>query len=334
MRVFRDMGIIDYMGRDINYARISVTDRCNYRCVYCMPAGGITSCSHEAIMRYEDIMWLSRILVSLGVTRVRFTGGEPFARLGMAEFLAAFRREFPDLAVSVTTNASLISKYVPEIKEARLYGLNISLDTLDPEKFSRLTRTGDLSDVLEGIDAALGVGVPTVKTNTVLMKGFNDDELPRILNFAWDKGILPRIIEFMPLENELWGKDKFIGSAEIFDIMKSFSDWVPFAENAGRLRHNAAGPAKYYTDGASGRVFGIIAAVSNHFCAECNRLRITATGKMRACLFNNEEIPLLDLIRSRDEEAVRRAILSGINLKPDNWRECADGSGRMSGIGG
>ena len=328
------MGIIDYKGREINYARISVTDRCNYRCVYCMPAQGVTSCSHTAIMRYEEIMWLSRVLVSLGVTRVRFTGGEPFARLGMAEFLVEFRREFQDLAVSVTTNASLISKHIPEIKEARLCGLNISLDTLDPKKFREITRTGDLSDVLEGIDAALGAGVPVVKTNTVLMKGFNDEELPRILSFAWGKGILPRIIEFMPLEDELWNRNRFLGSEEIFDIVRDYGDWVPFAENVGYPQCNAAGPAKYYTDAASGRVFGIIGAVSNHFCTDCNRLRITATGKMRACLFNKEETPLLDLIRSRDEEAVRHSILSGIDLKPDNWRECADGSGRMSGIGG
>ena len=137
----------------------------------------------------------------------------------------------------------------------------------------------------------------------------------------------------MPLEDELWGKDRFLGSAKIFDIMKDFGDWTPLAD-IGHPQNNAAGPAKYYTDASSGRVFGIIGAVSSHFCADCNRLRITATGKMRACLFNSEEVPLIDLIHSRDEEAVRGAILSGINLKPENWRECADGSGRMSGIGG
>jgi cyclic pyranopterin phosphate synthase len=285
-------------------------------------------------MRYEEIIWLSRVLVSLGVNHVRFTGGEPFARLGVAEFLVEFRREFPDLAVSVTTNASLISKYIREIREARLCGLNISLDTLEPKKFSGLTRTGDISDVLAGIDAALDGGVPNIKTNTVLMRGFNDDELPRIMNFAWGRGIIPRIIEFMPLEDELWGRDKFIGSTEIFDIMKDFGDWAPLAGEVGYLYHHATGPAKYYVDVSNGRVFGIIEAVSNHFCAECNRLRITATGKMRACLFNNREMSLIDLIRSEDEEGVRLAILSGADLKPENWRECADGFGRMSGIGG
>ena len=334
MQAARDMGIIDYKGREINYARISVTDRCNFRCLYCMPAQGVASCSHAAVMRYEEIMWLTQILVSLGIKRVRFTGGEPFARRGMARFLVDFRRKFPDLSVSVTTNASLISKHVFEIKEARLNGLNISLDTLDPKKFFKITRTGNLSDVLEGINAGLDAGVRTIKTNTVLLKGFNNDELPRILSFAWDKGILPRIIEFMPLEEELWGKDRFIGSAEIFETMKEFGDWVPLTKDAGNIQHNVAGPAEYFTDVSSGRIFGIIAAVSKHFCTGCNRLRITATGKMRACLFNNEEISLIDFIRSRDEEAVRRAILSGIDLKPENWRECVDGFGRMSGIGG
>ena len=328
------MGIIDYKGRDINYARISVTDRCNYRCVYCMPARGVASCSHASIMRYEEIIWLSRILASLGISHFRFTGGEPFARRGMAEFLVEFRRLFPELAVSVTTNASLISKHVTEIKKASLYGLNISLDTLDPKKFAEITRRGNLSDVLEGIETALDIGIPTVKTNTVLLKGFNDDELPRILNFAWGNGIIPRIIEFMPLQEELWGQDRFIGSAEIFEAMKEFGDWVPYAKTAGGIQHKAAGPAKYFTEISSGRIFGIIGAVSNHFCTECNRLRITATGKMRACLFNNEEIPLIDLIRSRNEEAVRHAILSGMDLKPENWRECMKGFGRMSAIGG
>ena len=329
------MGLIDHRGREINYARISVTDRCNFRCLYCMPAGGVAPCSHSAIMRYEDIMWLSRLLVSLGVKRVRFTGGEPFARLGMAEFLVDFRREFRDIAVTATTNASLISKNIKEIKEARLDGLNISLDTLDPGKFSEITRTGNLADVLEGIDAALSIGISSVKLNVVPMKGWNDAELPRILEYAWSKGILPRMIEFMPLEDELWGRDKFIAANEIIDIVSRLGNWAPIGEGDARSSvPNSAGPAKYYADASSGRVFGIIGAVSNHFCAHCDRLRITATGRMRACLFNNEETPLIDLIRSRDEEAARRAILSGINLKPDNWRGCADGFGQMSRIGG
>jgi cyclic pyranopterin phosphate synthase len=134
----------------------------------------------------------------------------------------------------------------------------------------------------------------------------------------------------MPLEGELWGRDKFVSAEEIRNVMRDYGYWIPVERNSESPR----GPAKYYYDAEGGRVFGIIEAVSNHFCSECNRLRITASGKMRACLFNSGEIPLIGLIRSGDEDAARRAILSGINLKPENWRECADGCGRMSGIGG
>jgi cyclic pyranopterin phosphate synthase len=293
-----------------------------------MPEDGVAPCSHGEIARYEDIMWLSRVLVSLGVTRVRFTGGEPFARLGMAEFLASFRREFPSLHIAVTTNASLLEGHGAALAEARLSGMNISLDTLDSRKFAEITRTGNISDVTRGIESALSLGIP-LKTNTVLMRGVNDSELPAILRFAWARGITPRVIEFMPLEGSLWGSDKFIGSAEILELAGKCGKWTP-APGGGV----PGGPAKYYTDTESGNVLGIIEAVSNHFCAGCNRLRITASAKMRACLFNNEEIPLLDAIRERDEDSVRRAILSGIGLKPENWRECADGRGHMSDIGG
>ncbi|MDR3076012.1 MAG: radical SAM protein, partial [Synergistaceae bacterium] len=244
MRTGGKMGIIDSKGRNIDYARISVTDRCNYRCVYCMPSDGVAPCSHADIMRYEEIIWLARVLVSLGVRRVRFTGGEPFARKGMPEFLVNFRREFPGLAVSVTTNASLLARHAPAIAEAGLSGLNVSLDTLDPAKFSEITRTGDIADVMRGIDAALSVGIPEIKTNTVLIRGFNDGELPDILRFAWGKGLVPRIIEFMPLEGELWERERFASAGEIWGVMSKYGDWVPL-EKRSSLPH---GPAKYYSD--------------------------------------------------------------------------------------
>lgn len=317
-------------GRQIDYARISVTDRCNYRCVYCMPEEGVKSVSHGDILRYEEIIWLARILMSLGIRHIRFTGGEPLVRRGMAEFLVDFRREFPDIALSMTTNASLITGARAMITAARLSSLNISLDTLDPEKFASITRVGDIESVMSGISAALECGIGVVKTNTVLIRGFNDDELPRTLNFAWDKGMTPRIIEFMPLSEGLWGTDKFVGASEVLRIAGSLGNWAPVTTTGGSSR----GPAAYYADAATGRSFGIIEAVSNHFCSSCNRLRITASGNMRACLFNNEEIPLMKLIRELDEDGVIRAVTAGINLKPEEWRGAADGAGVMSGIGG
>jgi cyclic pyranopterin phosphate synthase len=324
------MPITDSKGRIIDYARISVTDRCNYRCTYCMPEEGVLPCSHADIMRFEDIIWMSGILASMGVRRVRFTGGEPFVRKGMPEFLASFSRQFPGISVFVTTNASLLSKHARAIEEARLSGLNISLDTIDPAKFAAITRTGSLPDVIAGIDAATRLGIDEIKTNTVLIRGFNDQELPEILNFSWSRGIVPRIIEFMPLEERLWGRDKFVSANEIFGILQRYGDWAP----AGGPKKPSSGPAKYFEDRSTGRIVGLIEAVSRHFCSECNRLRITASGHMRACLFNNDEIPLLHLVRERDGESLIRAILSGIDMKPGNWREAADGFGRMSGIGG
>jgi cyclic pyranopterin phosphate synthase len=182
---------------------------------------------------------------------------------------------------------------------------------------------------MSGIRSAIAIGLRPIKTNTVLVRGFNDLELPDIMNFAWGNGLLPRIIEFMPMNDCLWGRDKFVGSGEILGILSSLGDWSLAEQDEA-----SHGPARYYIDNNTGRRLGIIEAVSNHFCSGCNRIRITASGKMRACLFNNEEIPLLHLIRERDAEAVKREIKSGINLKPDEWRNSSDGKSDMSGIGG
>ncbi|MDR2743903.1 MAG: radical SAM protein, partial [Desulfovibrio sp.] len=214
------MGIRDSRGRDINYARISVTDRCNFRCVYCMPEEGVKTRAHADIMRYEDIVWLSRILVSLGIRHIRFTGGEPLVRRGMADFLESFGEEFHELDISVTTNASLLSRFAGTIAKARLSGINISLDTLDRVKLASMTRLGDISDVMTGIASALESGIPNIKTNTVVMRGFNEHELPDIVRFSWKMGLLPRMIEFMPLGGDLWGREKFVPSGEILELLK------------------------------------------------------------------------------------------------------------------
>ncbi|MDR3165518.1 MAG: GTP 3',8-cyclase MoaA [Synergistaceae bacterium] len=325
------MRIIDKRGRDINYARISVTDRCNYRCVYCMPEEGVKPRSHSEIMRFEDILWLSRILVSLGIRHIRFTGGEPLVRRGMADFLVSFREEFPELDISMTTNASLLSRFAGIIAKARLSGMNVSLDTLDTGKFTSMTRLGDISGVMSGIASAAELGIPNIKTNTVVMRGFNEHELPGIVKFSWKLGFIPRMIEFMPLCGDLWGKETFVSSGEIFELLKPAGDWSPERPGAKKTAH---GPAKYYTDARTGLKVGVIEAVSNHFCSECNRLRITAAGNLRACLFSSKETPLLTAIRERDEAASREAILTGIGLKPKKWNEAADGEGHMSDIGG
>ncbi|MDR0765127.1 MAG: GTP 3',8-cyclase MoaA [Synergistaceae bacterium] len=325
------MVITDSRGRVIKYARISVTDRCNYRCVYCMPEEGVKSRARFETMRYGDIIWLSRILVSLGIRHIRFTGGEPLVREGMADFLVSFREEFPALDISMTTNASLLSGFAGTIAKARLSGMNVSLDTLDGDKFAAMTRLGDISDVMSGIASAVGRGIPNIKTNTVVMRGFNEHELPDIVKFSQKLGLIPRMIEFMPLSGNLWRRENFVPSREIFELLKPAGDWKP--EARGR-RETARGPAKYYTDARTGLKVGIIDAISGRFCPECDRLRITAAGNMRACLFKGEETSLLDLIRGMDEAAARGAILTGIGLKPEKREDSADGLCHMSDIGG
>lgn len=327
------MGITDKIGRNIDYARISLTDRCNYRCVYCMPEEGVPLLRHEEIMRYEEIFFLSRALQELGVKKIRFTGGEPLLRKGIVPFLIDFHKGFPDMALSITTNASLLSGCAWELAQIGLSGMNVSLDTLAPDKFRNITRVGEIKDVLEGIDCAIEAGIANIKTNTVLVRGFNDEELPRILDYAWSKGIVPRVIEFMPLGDDVWEKRKFIGAPEILEMLRDRGDWR-LQSPAGNTTLPPAGPARYYVDLATGNRVGVIEAVSNHFCASCNRLRITPSGGLLPCLFARDEISLLHLIRHRDGEGLKEAILHGMNFKPNSWEETRDGKARMSGIGG
>jgi cyclic pyranopterin phosphate synthase len=214
-----------------------------------------------------------------------------------------------------------------------LSGVNISLDTLDPEKFRRITRVGDISGVLGGISASLASGIPNIKTNTVPIRGFNDEELPLILSFAWENGLLPRLIEFMPVGEDVWRKEMFIGEDEILrGLTRHFGAWTPLGPGTSAAAH-PQGPARYYRD-ALGREVGVIAAVSSHFCGTCNRLRVTASGHLRACLFSESETPLLGLVRSGDSGGLRSAILDGMNAKPRRWEQERSGTLQMSNIGG
>lgn len=327
------MAIKDKKGRSIDYARISLTDRCNYRCVYCMPEEGVSLLRHEEIMRYEEISFLSRVLRELGVKKIRFTGGEPLLRKGIVPFLIDFRKKFSDMALSITTNASLLAGCARGLSQVGLSGMNISLDTLNREKFRNITRVGNIEDVMYGIDSAIEAGITNIKTNTVLVRGFNDGELFEILEYAWEKGIVPRLIEFMPLGDDVWEKRKFIGAPEILELLRSRGDWQPLL-SVGDVSQPPVGPARYYVDSSTGKRVGLIEAVSHHFCSSCNRLRITSSGGLLPCLFAHEEIPLLSLIRCRDGEGLKKAILRGIDFKPDCWEKIRDGKARMSGIGG
>lgn len=320
----------DTLGRRLNYVRISVTDRCNFRCTYCMPAEGVVWQDHAHIMRFEEMLDLCRTLASLNVRKIRFTGGEPLVRRGMVDFLLELRRQQPELKIALTTNASLLDEAANRLAEVRLSALNISLDTLNPEKFKSITRIGDIESVLRGIRAARDAGIGNIKLNTVLVRGFNDDEVEAILRFATQSGVLLRLIEFMPLGDDVWTSDKFISSGDILEMLSRFGRWNPDVSQATELD----GPASYYKNETTGARIGIISAVSKHFCASCNRLRVSASGKLRTCLFSGSEYPLLPHLRSKNLSQVRSCILHAVAEKPKCWQDIRDGSLQMSRIGG
>lgn len=320
--------LVDGFGRRLNYVRISVTDRCNFRCTYCMPEEGVACLSHRDILRYEDIAFLCKAFADLGVGKFRFTGGEPLVRKGLVPFLQEFHREMPHIKTALTTNGSLLEEYAGELSRAGLHSLNISLDTLDPEKFRQITRIGDIGRVLAGIDAARRAGLKNIKLNAVLIRGFNDGEVERLLEFAEEHGLLLRLIEFMPLEDDVWTKDAFISGEEILSMLPG-GRWIK--ENGGSKED---GPAQYFVNEATGRRIGVIDAVSNHFCKNCNRLRVSAEGGLRTCLFSENETPLKDIIERRDADGLRAALLAAARAKPRCWSDVKTGTLHMSGIGG
>ncbi len=315
--------IHDNYNRPINYLRISVTDRCNLRCQYCMADSEIDLQDHYKMLTYEEIAKIVKVAASLGISKVRLTGGEPLVR---AEFPKLVRmlssiEGIDDL--SLTTNGVLLSEMAMELVEAGLNRVNISLDTLDPHKFAQLTKRPFFEKVMQGIDTAKKVGLNPVKINTVVMRGFNDDELVDVAAKSIEADWHIRFIELMPIaySNE-WLKN-YISSEEIkTKIEESLGKLIPCQSRySPKSVSNSDGPAKYYRfDGAKGTV-GFISPVSEHFCQSCNRLRLTSDGKLRPCLLSDNEIDLRSVLRSDDfENGLRQAIIEAISNKPRHHR--------------
>ena len=321
--------LIDDYGRHLNYVRISVTDRCNFRCTYCMPAEGVKCMEHKDILRYEEITLLCDAFWQLGVRKFRFTGGEPLVRKGMMDFLASLKVKYPEMKIALTTNASLLGEYSKRLAEIGIHSLNISLDTLDPVKFASITRIGNLSSVILGIRAAASAGIKNLKLNAVLVKNFNDSEIGELLAFAKGEGLMLRLIEFMPIEDSVWSKDSFISGEEILKMLPNGESWVPM-----NCKASEDGPAQYYYNKVSDDTIGIITAVSNHFCKNCNRLRVSASGGLRTCLFSPGEVSLRPIIAMNDIELLKNKILASIKSKPKCWNDVRTGQLHMSGIGG
>jgi len=311
------MAHIDAYNRPISYLRISVTDRCNLRCIYCMPTEGITSVRHEQVLRYEEIETIVRAAAELGISKVRLTGGEPLVRLGIVDLVQKIAQipGIDDLAM--TTNGVLLARYAQDLAEAGLHRINISLDSLDPQRFQRITRCGDLADVLAGIETAQQAGLQPIKINTVVIRGMNDDQVvalaAKTLEADWWN---IRFIELMPvgdgeLMEEAW-EEQVVTAEEVRQRIESALG----ALEPAKMRVGS-GPARYYRlPGAAGTI-GFITPISEHFCYRCNRLRLTADGQLRPCLLSDQEIDLRTPLREgADAEEIRALILEGIDRKP------------------
>jgi cyclic pyranopterin phosphate synthase len=300
----RAAGLVDRYGRRATDMRLSLTDKCNLRCTYCMPAEGLEWLAKQAVMSAEEIVRIVRIGVDLlGVRELRLTGGEPLVRADLLDIIAALRQAHPDLPISMTTNGVGLDKKAAGLKTAGLTRINVSLDSLHEETFAKLTRRPFLNRVLAGVDAAWAAGLGPVKLNAVLMRGLNDAESPALLAWALGRGYELRFIEQMPLDADHgWTRRDMITAAEIRELLSA--DYVLSPDPRARdgapaerfeVRHRAAGTARS-TGPVLGTV-GIIASVTEPFCSDCRRTRITAEGKIMSCLFSREEVDLLGLLR-------------------------------------
>jgi GTP 3',8-cyclase len=323
----------DSYGRAMTYLRISLTDRCNFRCVYCMPAIGMKFQPREEHLTDEELIRLVGLFAGLGVTKLRLTGGEPTVRPKLPELIRRMRAFDGIEEVSMTTNALLLSRMAADLKDAGLGRVNISIDTLDPDKFKLMTRGGRLDLVWAGIEAAHDVGLAPIKLNTVVMRGQNDHEVCDLARLTIDRPWSMRFLEIMPLEG--------VGDVHDQGLVTSEETQAKLEEHFGAMEPietDPSDPARLWKiPGAQGTI-GFISPVSAPFCAACNRVRLTADGKLRLCLLRPDEADLRDLVREgADDETILRAMRSAIWRKPwghglaEGERETVRG---MSQIGG
>jgi cyclic pyranopterin phosphate synthase len=301
------MSLIDSYGRKINYLRLSVTDRCNMRCRYCMPPEGIEKLKHKDILSYEELMMLARAAVQLGIEKIRVTGGEPLVRSGIIDLLQDLAK-IPSLRQLVlTTNGVLLEEMAGKLKLAGVQRLNISLDSMRPSTFSQITRYGDLEKVLKGIRVAEEVGFP-IKINVVAMRGVNDDEFVDFAKLTLNKPYAVRFIEYMPTSQDADWQALVIPGEE---IIKRIAEYYPIEEAERGL---LSGPSRnFQIKGAAGKI-GIITPISGHFCGECNRIRVTSSGMAKSCLFDDSEHDLKPYLKAGSEDLLKE-VLQGIVMK-------------------
>jgi len=294
------MSLSDKFGRHIKDLRVSVTDRCNFRCVYCRSADPENYRDHDEILSWDELRRLVRIFVPLGISKVRITGGEPLVRDGVESFIS-YLKTIGVEDLSMTTNGRLLADRCEKLIAAGLDRINISLDSLDPIKFQKITRTRSYDTVMRGIDAAQKSRLAPVKINAVLVRGFNEDEVEAFAAFARERGVIMRFIEFMPLDADRhWSRELMVSAKQVYE--RIHAQW-PLEQ----IAHEKSETARKYrfVDGAPGEI-GLIAPVTQAFCGHCSRIRLTADGKLRTCLFSKEDRDLRALLRAEasDEEIV------------------------------
>ena len=305
--------MFDKRGRNIDYLRISLTDRCNLRCVYCMPEKGIEKKRHTEILRFEEVEKIIRACAALGIKKVRFTGGEPLILKGIDKLIKTTASIKGIEDISLTTNGMLLADMAEDLKNAGLKRVNISIDTLDAEKFKKITRVGDINKVFNAIEKCLSLNMVPVKLNTVLMRGINDDEIENFLNLTVDNPIQVRFIELMPIGEGMKYFDKC--SMKVEEILQKHPELIP-------LKDDSKVASVYKLPGAKGSV-GLISPVSCKFCSECNRIRLTATGTIKPCLHSAEEINLKPYLN--DEQKLIKVIENTVYNKPEEHHLETDG---------
>jgi len=329
-----DVGaLVDHEKRHLNYLRVSITDRCNLRCLYCAPEGRIPKLDHSEILSYEEILRLVRIGTQLGIRKVRITGGEPLVRKGVVDLLGRLTRikELED--ISLTTNGVLLAPNAQGIFDAGIRRINISLDTLDSKKYTQITGYDRFEQVWSGIQRAREIGFTPIKINVVAMRGVNDDEITAFGKLSLDHPFHVRFIEYMPIGNSRASSQDQILTPEIKTMIATIGALTPVGNGQND------GPARRYRiAGAQGEI-GFISAMSHHFCSRCNRLRLTADGRLRACLLSDRHEPLKALLRNGgSDEQLADVFRIAVRHKAAKHRLCPDSAmsvkDQMQGIGG
>ncbi|WP_456387393.1 GTP 3',8-cyclase MoaA [Desulfolithobacter sp.] len=334
-------GLTDLFSRTISYLRLSLTDRCNLRCMYCVTEeeeSCLTKLPAEDLLSYEELLRVVNVAVNMGISKLRLTGGEPLVRRGVMHFIDQLGNIEHLNDIRITTNGVLLARYAGQLKKAGVTKVNISLDTLKPERFARITGMDYFHQVWEGIETVQKLRFKPVKVNMVVMRGINDDELVDFARLSRETGLQVRFIEFMPIgASSRWNKDTYMSSDEIMERIAAMGDLIPL--QSGR----ADGPARVYRLGKDARgSIGFISPISHHFCDRCNRLRLTSEGRLRSCLLHDEEVDLRAVLRRGCSDGeIAETLLAAIRNKPkghqmaERLREHGgDCHGRMSRIGG